>query len=150
MKRSVDVTGGQTMNNEHTVACDNDQELGNGCTCGANKVQHTPTPWIIRPAEVDENKFQIRHETERNDGMWWASVVAMTSDQICEEHGGTPEANAAYIVRAVNAHEGLLAVARELLEAIHRGGDLQLGRSGRNSLLESKVNEAIAKAEQSQ
>src|SRR5580692_8806380 len=74
--------------------------------------QHTPTPWIVRPQELDENMRQIRHES--SDGL--ASVIAtIHNETVCEEHGGDAIANAAFIVRAVNAYKEMF----DLLHEIH-------------------------------
>lgn len=77
---------------------------------------------------------------------------------------GYEQGNAEIIVRSVNAYEGLIAeiavkdavikqlteknnelvaIAKEVQEAIKRGGDLQLGEKGRNATLENRIIKSL-------
>jgi hypothetical protein len=77
------------------------------------KATHTPTPWV---SEVG---------TGKGSGLIWyrdgnlSSLVATAHDAtLCQEHGGTAIDNAAFIVRAVNAHEELLEHLREAVDSL--------------------------------
>ena len=82
-------------------------------------MNHTQTPWIvksidegesIRALEQSGNAFGI-HDPE---GIYFA---------FCLDDMGREEANAAYIVQAVNSHEAML----EALEDLARAAELVLG-----------------------
>lgn len=107
--------------------------------------QHTPTPWMIRPDELQEGSFQIRHETPfYRDNMLVASVIARTVDNIAEEHGGSQEANAAFIVRAVNNFDEILRalkLAHQCLESLMSGDENDYDAH------QKEIEQAIAKAE---
>lgn len=108
---------------------------------------HTPTPWMIRPDELQEGSFQIRHETPfYRDNMLVASVIARTVDNIAEEHGGSQEANAAFIVQAVNSHEELLEAMKEFVNAYPGNRVATLG-NGQARQSYDRFVKAIAKAE---
>ena len=98
---------------------------------------HTPTPWTFGNGE--KFPFVIRHDS---DGLGSHIAYIACQEVICKEHGGTPEANAAFIVRAVNAHE-------ELLEACKCAGDALLANEGDPIKREAlrQLREAIAKSE---
>lgn len=67
------------------------------------KTAHTPTPWEIRDVPSRE-RFKITDSTGY-------TIAEMPSYPIIEKE----EANAAYIVRAVNAHEALLEALEQCL-----------------------------------
>lgn len=85
---------------------------------------HTPTPW-----KVVNNTIIVRLEYDGKD-----TVIGDIKK----------EEDAEIIVRTVNSHEALLSIAKEVLEACERGGDLQLGPKGRNAGLEDRLKQAIA------
>jgi hypothetical protein len=111
---------------------------GKNCVCGCqslpidshgyrsaellNKSEHTPTPWHIEQAR--DGHFMI-HETEGKSGVHEISLAHVKEER-----------NAAFIVRAVNAHEELLATLRTAKGLMNVQG-MDLGF----------INEAIAKAE---
>lgn len=101
---------------------------------------HTPTPWTVSQAELDQQARVIRYDA---DGI--SSHIAMVNENtLAPEHGGSAIANAAFIVRAVNAHEelvNLLKQAQGYIEDVQR--DFALEDSG----IVSDLKEAIAKAE---
>src|SRR3990167_6251269 len=79
---------------------------------------HTPTPWFVRnmsDTTTSKEAFCERYTIEVcSDGL--RSVLADIREvTMCPEHGGTAEANAALIVRAVNAHDKLVDVAHSLI-----------------------------------
>src|SRR5271157_3455432 len=96
------------------------------------EVQHTPTPWKVS-VHVDGCNFTS----------YMINEVELAGAESDEE----AEANAAFIVRAVNAHEELLRVAKFLITL-----DDDCGREHRriNGLLSDArlmVEQAIARAE---
>ena len=103
---------------------------------------HTPGPWIVRNcSDAMAEKFTVERIT---DGL--RSVICRLNDvEVCPEHGGTgSDANAAYIVRACNAHEELYALAARIEDALRRLPELP----PTISLLDmEQLRNAIAKAE---
>ena len=93
---------------------------------------HTPTPWYL---EAGTSKEGWRIEGERVDGARFT---------IADTHlpGPYTHANAAFIVRAVNAHDGLVEDLAVCLQVF--GKDMQ-GDFRRR--IEKHLKEAIAKAE---
>lgn len=99
--------------------------------------KHTPTPWIMRPQELDETMRQIRHES--SDGL--ASVIATTHNAtICEEHGGDAILNAEFIVRAANNFQSMLDALKLAADVMYGWGDPE------NQILPI-LHKIIAKAE---
>ena len=113
-------------------------------------MNHTQTPWIvksidegesIRALEQSGNAFGI-HDPE---GIYFA---------FCLDDMGREEANAAYIVQAVNSHEAMLEALEDLIrhnealnEAFYGQGTAKAMRaamSGQKDLL-MKARAAIAK-----
>lgn len=95
------------------------------------KATHTATPWLVNDAgHVYAREFckpAPFTDTEGNhhpDHM--GGLVALVYSCFDSEYlNGSSEANAEFIVRAVNAHEALVAAAKRslaLLEAIGKGG----------------------------
>lgn len=85
------------------------------------KVQHTPTPWS---AEL------VKDQTYRIQDLKKCNVLGT----------GLNQANAAFIVRAVNAHEELLGASKLVLEIIANGCEV-------TPHIASVLDKAIAKAE---
>lgn len=94
----------------------------------SKKVGPTPTPVYLT----------------KTDGNFWLIVSTADDRNLC--YCDTKE-KGEIIVRAVNFHEALLEIVKELRDAIQRGGDLQLGPKGRNANLEERVDRVIAQAE---
>lgn len=73
--------------------------------------EHTPTPWVLRHSEPREWAPEPRPERiiGPNGDPLWVACIGMSTD---------PEAvaNAAFIVKAVNSHETLVAELRRLHE----------------------------------
>lgn len=92
--------------------------------------EHTPTPWSYRPHEHDDWGW-IR--ANPRDGETIGPLVAITrsakreTSEHWEEHrrnGTDPfQPNAAFIIKAVNNHEALVASLISAREAIWNGGD---------------------------
>jgi hypothetical protein len=78
-------------------------------------VTHTPTPWALGDSPLCGNGFCTIDAVDPTDGVGFI---------VCEvygiDHGRIPcptsEANAAYIVKAVNAHDKLVEAARALIK----------------------------------
>lgn len=100
--------------------------------------QHTPTPWSI---EGKLNKHQEGLLITSRDGL---SIV-------CEMSGGLPfyevEANAAFIVRAVNSHEALINALKEVSNAANVCAAHDQLNASYWFAKQKIVNEAIAQAE---
>lgn len=80
-----------------------------------NETKHTPTPWY----KVQEfaNRWAIEY---RKDGFVPLSLAKITIT-CCEVSGGKDEensANAAFIVRACNSHDDLVAALEKCVEAL--------------------------------
>lgn len=101
---------------------------GRGHECGKSFPQHTPTPWK------------------------WANgqLVSMEGEIIAEKNDdGSPDA--AYIVRAVNSHEELLSLMKDVgnwLEVHLELGHINAGTGNRDGDLVSQIRAVITKAEQ--
>jgi hypothetical protein len=83
-------------------------------------MNHTPTPWFVRnmsDTTTSKEAFCERYTIEVcSDGL--RSVLADIREvNMCPEHGGTAEANAAYIVKAVNSHAALVSALSTILNA---------------------------------
>jgi hypothetical protein len=70
-----------------------------------NETKHTPTPWH-RAGDYIVSEDEI-------------AVAEITNPCLASQ---TEDANAAFIVRAVNAHEALVRALRELIEAAEEDG----------------------------
>ncbi len=64
-----------------------------------DKITHTPTPWELYPASIYEHDFDFK--------------IKMQEGRYCLING-ISEANAEYICRAVNSHEGLVEALRKI------------------------------------
>lgn len=105
----------------------NKEDFGISSTSTARedaKQTHTPTPWhrLLAP-------LQIVTDTR---------IIATVNQEGLESHEGY--ANAELIVRAVNSHEELVALLKELR-------DCTLTDSGTRTQMTLRVEQAIAKAE---
>jgi hypothetical protein len=84
-----------------------------------NKIErtlHTPTPWEVKPIKDDSGaNFGIK--SIDNDGGWWiAEIVHPASTNEVEE------ANAQFIVHAVNNHQSLVDALEQLIKQIDNTG----------------------------
>ncbi len=96
-----------------------------------NQTQHTPTPWHTEQAS--DGHFMI-HETEGKSGVHEISLAHVKEER-----------NAAFIVRAVNAHEELLATCQALISELRwtsKNGQFP----GMDKVI-AEADKAIAKAE---
>lgn len=87
------------------------------------KTQHTPTPWIVskRNAGAIPLHFQPPEVLGRNGDMCVATQLG---------NGKEAEANAEFIVRAVNSHDALVAALETLLQKCRvRNGQLELDQA---------------------
>lgn len=91
------------------------------------KPQHTPTPWRIEPHKNHKKKLGIYKAYEDNS---FSGLCAIVPDCLPNQ-----EANAAYIVRAVNCHEELWELAKRVKE------------HSTNPIHVQAAKQAIAKAE---
>jgi len=77
-------------------------------------MSNTPTPWVIEP---NGSCFNVLRESGGSGHH--LILVGMEYNQ-----EGEHEANAVFIVRAVNAHEKLLAAVKMVFEAADDGGGM--------------------------
>ena len=110
------------------------------------KPNHTPTPWEIVALAKSKNSrfpkngelgdFLIRQMKEAPGG------IAITIGGL----GKTEEANAEFIVRAVNSHEALLETLKKLRLCVHKPGCYCAGYDDCECLPDI-IDDAIAQAE---
>lgn len=89
--------------------------------------KHTPTPWR------DYGLAGIKSEAH----------CSMTTTPLVRCYGKHKEANAAFIVKAVNCHDELIAACQQALEALE---DPELETGAYQSLAADSVLSALAKA----
>lgn len=103
------------------------------------KIDHTPTPWLIHS---DNNPFTI---IANIDGLFRFETVAD-----CDVNSASPltvddcKANAAFIVKACNSHEEILAVLQELYDAV---GNIRAEQAAKLGLVlpHSKAGNTLAR-----
>lgn len=122
------------------------------------KTAHTPTPWNLSAnGNINYADRIIVHGTHINGHDIRNPAYANPKQLLAQDDGG--EANAAFIVKAVNCHDGLVRALEDALEAVeyqlkslvseHRmypNGDIQQGDIDEADELLIKVNVALAKA----
>lgn len=81
----------------------------------ATATQHTPTPWEAIPAKDRDGDETI---SIRGDAEFIATLDTVSIDGSPYRLPANGEANAAYIVRACNAHEELVAAVREVIRGL--------------------------------
>ena len=109
------------------------------CTTQGTGPAHTPTPWSIDKETINDPDVVI----ESKSGCFVAQVSSDADDT-------EAQANAAFIVRAVNAHEELLDNIRQAIRALEAGLDDTGECIGHVSTMDCVVDDlkqAIAKAE---
>lgn len=115
---------------------------------GERTMNHTPTPWVLDVSRVDDDGAVPPVILDRT-GMLIAMLGYMDG-----KDARNCDTNAAFIVRAVNAHDELVAAAKEALDYIAAaiaGADMTYPQP--NELYEGGVVEyhtlatALAKAE---
>lgn len=92
----------------------------------SNTAQHTPTPWHVVNGSLIKDELMPFDRDERD-----TVLVATTAGTATAE---VAEANAAFIVRACNSHEQLVAVAK-------------LARGLTNAIMQSSSKDAALVAE---
>lgn len=95
------------------------------------KPQHTPTPWKATDGKMTSFPDSVYVSAVGRDG--FQSVLAIMNTDTNNDHD--KQANAAFIVRAVNAHQAMYDALRCVLNV-----------GGLSEELENSVQEAIAKA----
>lgn len=83
----------------------------------------TPTPWYSSPAIGIEDQV-LYFDFRQDKGKEFTHALASTCAADTLEH---QKANAAFIVRAVNSHEALVALAKEVA-AQWEGTDAPIGK----------------------
>jgi hypothetical protein len=104
--------------------------------------KHTPIPWRIGYYNAQKCTIGIVVDTDAGE-----DVVA----EVCHHDGYLPgefgEANAAFIVRACNSHDALLAACRRLLDVIDEYGLHDHAGEDIGDVETSAARAAIAEAE---
>jgi hypothetical protein len=99
---------------------------------GMSDAKHTPTPWLAYhapgAAEIGLNAAEGRIIGGIYDMAWRENRKGVSE---------VTHANAAYIVRAVNAHEALVAMVRELRGLVRVTGPMTTARERADELLAS-------------
>ncbi len=108
-----------------------------------SEAKHTPGPWKAEQVDVlgnDPTRWAVL-----SDGGW---VVASIENGIPGESLETEAANAAYIVRACNAHEDLLAALEAMVDCQDEAGLLEHDLDGHEESICAlcMARAAIAKA----
>lgn len=97
--------------------------------------KHTPTPWeISRSKYKGQEHLGLRNVDSLTEAVWRVDSGAGLNP-------ARDEANAAFIVRAVNAHDELVEALSDIVHSV--GGDTGFARQQRMK----KARAAIAKAE---
>lgn len=78
---------------------------------------HTPTPWELKPEEIDKPYIRIRG-TALGRRYKIANVLMPVYKGSHEYEIEETRANAAFIVRAVNAHDELVRKIKELINRL--------------------------------
>lgn len=99
------------------------------------KQDHTPLPWVVQD-NSDERYGQLRVDSVTE------GAVAVVGLRAGEPLGAEFHANAALIVRAVNAHADLLEAAEGALQWIEDCGELRDGDSGCTDALRTAITKA--------
>jgi hypothetical protein len=81
----------------------------------ATTPKHTPTPWKTRANKIPGYRFTIGAPHRSSGNMGGNHEIPVADIRVT----GNEEANAEFIVRAVNAHEELLAAAKSLQALAH-------------------------------
>lgn len=110
------------------------------------QTQHTPTPWEVS-GELEHLKIVANSKEEYAcDGIVKIADITPGDYEIAEY--GHCEANAAFIVRAVNAYERDQEIKKELVRNLKNAHDCLLVLSEyKNTRLMKEIEQAIAKAE---
>lgn len=84
------------------------------------KQKHTPGPWVQQPSagKFGESEFVVRHETA--DGLA-SHVASMSPMWICDEHGGSVEANARLIAAAPELYSALQLMLEKFQDGVRHG-----------------------------
>lgn len=103
---------------------------------------HTPTPWAVLPEECEKPYIRIRG-TYLGGRYKIANVITPVYDGVLPHEAVETRANAAHIVRCVNAHDALLAALREMTERfeslreLHKYGPSTLTEIARAAILKA-------------
>ncbi len=77
------------------------------------KPAHTPTPWRMEPSSFDDELLILCDET------CVAAIPVWEDDDNTDTLRAQSHANAAFIVRACNAHDGLATALKLALDALN-------------------------------
>lgn len=103
---------------------------------------HTPTPWKVTDGTMTSFPDSVYVSGIGRDG--FQSIIAMLNDDTGTDHD--KRANAAHIVKCVNAHEELLTQLKQMHNH-YQGSDMSLINGKMRHSYTCRTCEAIAKAE---
>jgi len=83
-----------------------------------NEAKHTPTPWTLRLETQNFSAEPRQFFIEVADGEFRSVIAQGYAAGLCDEHGGTMENNAHFILTACNQHDKLKAERDTLLKAL--------------------------------
>lgn len=103
------------------------------------KTPHTPTPWAT-DYNTRENRFQLRSEKTGSFGHFhgWSSDGVTTEEE--------DEANAEFIVRAVNSHQALVDALTKANNRIWSYAQIHKGdgtSASENAMAEFRANQQL-------
>lgn len=125
------------QHNEDCLDANDDTSVLKGkCICP--KSQHTPTPWDYHLGRGKNPRFHI----QTTAGYQIVMTPEVSQNGI---EASAQEANAAFIVRAVNSHEAMLSALKRMLNAYE--ADKKHGIAFGNDNAADQAREAIAAAE---
>lgn len=101
--------------------------------------KHTPTPWTVEAHRIRANGTMVAYTVytrvvpsgvdERQPGESWLDAYSRTQPER-EAIEQEMEANAAFIVEAVNSHASLLSTIKELMEALEKWVEFTDSKNG--------------------
>lgn len=98
--------------------------------------QHTSKPWTAYKRSRSTCTIEV-------EGLDMRSVVARLNDnELCPEHGGSIEANAAHIVRCVNGFDGLVEALSSMYQQM-----IHFERAWKDAGVGDIYEEVVGKAE---
>lgn len=103
----------------YDAECDKCQGI---CKYVASKPKHTPTPWSMEDDNFSESRFIVSDSNGYHIGIADMLPIVKKWDHFVALDRETIKANAAFIVRAVNSHEELLACLKSCRLTMNTAG----------------------------
>ena len=107
-------------------------------------MSHTPTPWALFIPDDDDFDYDIIEiTTHERDGL---IPIAAISTDFADPIGGEQKANAAFIIRAVNSHDDLVAALHAVTDAYWGVDNDDAGDDGEPPSMIIQARAALSKA----